>query len=126
IIAMSVADIWVEVDVLPLESSGAGQSVTVILNAHDAATGRSLGSKSCRSRYANGVDYGKLIEVALDACKEEFLNTMQSKFDDIVENGRPVSIELNFSSNSSWNLDSEIGDDTFFYFLDTWFTDFAV
>jgi hypothetical protein len=55
-------------------------------------------------------NYEKLTEKAVEGLIEDFLNTMQLKFDEMVENGRIASLNITFSEGSSMDMDTEIGE----------------
>ena len=108
LIEMSGADIYVEAEMNVLLSSS-GNSVKVIVTAYDVSTGASLANKVGDSGKFYTDDIGKLASKSIASCAEEFLNTIQTKFSDIVENGRSVIINFGFDQNSSYSMSSEIG-----------------
>jgi len=118
IIEASGADIYVEVEVAP-STTPTGNSVRLILNAHDAFTAVSLSSKTSSSPKFYTDDYGKLVEKAMATQEnaqgpvmlEDFLNVMQSKFSDIAENGRSIKVLFNLSQDAEYDFDAEIGSD---------------
>jgi hypothetical protein len=55
-------------------------------------------------------NYEKLTEKACEGLVEEFLNTLQSKFDEIVQNGRIATMSITFAEGSSVDMDAEVGD----------------
>lgn len=118
IIELSGADIYVDVEVFPLNSS-TGNSVRLNLTAYDAFTGTSLANKTGGSPKIYTDDFSKLTEKALESkgnaegsivMLEEFLNTMQSKFDDIVENGRLIRLQFVLDGNATVTFDDELKD----------------
>lgn len=114
----SGADIYVEVEADMQKSTG-GSSVRLNLIAFDAFTGRLLGSKTTKSNQVVTDQFDRLVENALKKTEngtdvlilEDFLNVMQQKFDDIVENGRPIKVIFGLDANSSYTFDSEVGTD---------------
>jgi len=110
VIRLSGADFYVEVEVF-VQKSSSGNSVKLILQGYDCFTGQSLSNKVGESGKFYTNDIAKLSQKAVESCSEEFLNTLNSKFEDIVENGRSVRINIGFSSESDYNMDSEINDD---------------
>ncbi|WP_452596547.1 DUF6175 family protein [Pontimicrobium sp. MEBiC01747] len=110
VIRLSGADFYVEVEVF-LQKSSSGNSIKLILQGYDAFTGQSLSNKVGQSGKFYTEDIAKLAEKATESCSEEFLNTLNSKFGDIIENGRSVRISIGFDENSEYNMDSEIGQD---------------
>jgi hypothetical protein len=108
LIEMSGADIYVEAE-MDILLSGSGNSVKVIVSAYDISTGASLANKIGESGKFYTDDIGKLGSKAIESCAEEFLNTIQIKFNDIVENGRSLMINFGFDQNSSYSMSSEVG-----------------
>ncbi len=108
IVQMSGADIYVEVEVNNSKGQS-GSSVSLILNAYEISTGNSLANKVGQSGKFYTDDFGKLASRAVESVAEEFLNVMQSKFSDIVENGKSVIIEVGFDEGSQYTTSSEIG-----------------
>lgn len=109
LIEMSGADIYVEAEMNVLLSS-TGNSVKVIVTAYDVSTGASLANKVGDSGKFYTNDIGKLASRAIGQCDEEFLNTIQMKFTDIVENGRSLMINFGFDQNSMYSMSTEVGD----------------
>jgi len=110
VIRLSGADFYVEVEVF-VQKSSSGNSVKLILQGYDSFTGQSLSNKVGESGKFYTDDIAKLSQKAVESCAEEFLNTLNNKFGDIVENGRSVRINIGFNADSDYNMDSEINDD---------------
>lgn len=110
VIELSGADIQVDVETTINRSSG-GNSVTIILSAYDAFTGVSLANKSGVSPKFYTDSYEKLIHKATDEMIDEFLNVLQTRFEDIRENGRMIAMNINFSETSDYDMDYEFEDD---------------
>jgi hypothetical protein len=108
IIQMSGADIYVQAEVDVLKSS-TGTGVTLNLQGYEASTGNSLANKVGTSGKFYTDDVGKLASKAVEMCIGDFLNVMQSKFTDIVNNGKSVIIDFSFDAGSSYNMTSELG-----------------
>jgi hypothetical protein len=112
IIQMSGADIYVNVElIIGLQ----GTSVGFNLNAYETSTGNDLNCArtidKCTSGKWNYSDIGKFSAKAIEACSEDFLNAMQLKFTDIVNNGKSVAIDISFNAGSQYKMSSEIGSD---------------
>ena len=103
IIQSSGADVYVEAEVSVLLSQS-GNQVKMILTAYECSTGNSLSNKVGESE-----DIGKLASKAVESCAEDFLNTMQNKFTDIVNNGKSIAIYFSFDENSEYLMSSEVG-----------------
>lgn len=108
IIKNSGADIFVVVDI-NVEKGGSGTDVKIILQAFETATGRSLTNKDASSGKFYTEDISKLAGKAIDVMKEDFLNVLQTKFTDIVNNGRSVYMEFVIDQNATINFQSEVG-----------------
>ena len=107
IIEFSGADIYVEVEA-NMERSGSGNAAQIILTAYDASTAASLSNKVGFSGKFYTEDFGRLTAKAVESIVEDFLNVMQTKFTDIVENGRLVSIEFAIGPDSDLRMSTDI------------------
>ena len=87
LIQQSGADIYVEAEI-DVQQSSSGNSVKMIVTGYECSTGNSLANKVGESGKFYTDDIGKLASKAIESCAEDFLNTMQNKFSDIVENGK--------------------------------------
>lgn len=110
IIQQSGADIYVDAEI-DIILSGSGNSVKVIMTAYDISTGNSLANKIGDSGKFYTDDIGKLASKAIEGQADDFLNVMQTKFNDIVENGRSISVTIGFAQTSQYSMASEVGDD---------------
>ena len=110
VIQMSGADIYVQAEV-NVQKGQSGTSVTLILTAYEASTGNSLSNKIGESGKFFTDDIGKLASKAVESVAEDFLNVMQIKFTEIVNNGKSVIVEISFDASSQYNMSSEIGSD---------------
>lgn len=108
IIQMSGADIYVQAEI-NAQKGTSGSSVTLILTGYEASTGNSLSNKVGESGKFFTDDFGKLSSKAVEMCAEDFLNVMQTKFNDIVANGKSVIIDISFDGGSQYTMASEIG-----------------
>lgn len=110
IIQMSGADIYVQAEVI-IDKGSSGNSVKLILTGYEASTGNSLSNKVGESGRFYTEDYNKLASKAVESCIEDFLNVMQIKFTDIVNNGKSVIVDISFDAGSQHKMSSEIGSD---------------
>jgi hypothetical protein len=108
VIQMSGADIYVQAEI-DVQSGQSGTSVTLILTGYEASTGNSLSNKIGESGKYYTDDIGKLASKAVGSVSEDFLNVMQTKFTEIVNNGKSVTVEFSFDSNTDKTMSSEIG-----------------
>lgn len=91
--------------------SSTGNSVKVIVTAYDISTGNSLSNKVGDSGKFYTDDIGRLASKAIEGCADDFLNTMQTKFNDIVQNGRSISVTIGFDAASAMSMSTEMGGD---------------
>lgn len=110
IIQQSGADIYVEAEIDVLLSAS-GNSVKVIITAYDISTGNSLANKVGDSGKFYTDDIGRLASKAIEGQADDFLNTMQTKFTDIVQNGRSINVSVGFAPTSQYSMASELGSD---------------
>jgi hypothetical protein len=110
VIQSSGADIAIEVE-YALQRSSLGNSVKVILTAYESSTSASLANKIGSGPYFRTEDVGGLAEKAVNTIAEDFLNTMQLKFDDIVKNGKYMAVIIGLNENSEFNMSTEVGTD---------------
>jgi len=110
IIQMSGADVYVQAEI-NVQKSQSGTSVTLILTGYEASTGNSLSNKIGESGKFYTDDIGKLASKAVEQCVEDFLNVMQAKFNDIVNNGKSIIIDISFAPESQYTMSSEVGAD---------------
>lgn len=107
IVMMSGADVYVQAEITKLES-GTGNSVSVVMTAYEASTGNSLSNKVGQSGKFYTDDFGKLTTKAVESVSDEFLNVMQAKFTDIVNNGKSLNIDISFAQGSKYKMSSEV------------------
>ncbi len=110
IIKQSGADIYVDAE-MDIVLSSTGNSVKMILTAYDISTGNSLANKVGESGKFYTDDIGKLASKAVGQVADEFLNTIQQKFTDIINNGRSISVNFAFEPTSSLSMSTEIDND---------------
>jgi len=111
IIQMSGADVYVLAEVIYPLNTSTGNYININLSSFEISTGISLSSKFGQSGKFYTDDIGKLTSKAVESCIADFLNTMQNKFTDIVNNGKSVNIDISFATGSQYLMSSEIGSD---------------
>lgn len=121
IVEMSGADIYVQSEIIP-NRSASGNSLQIIITGYEASTGNSLSNKVCESGRFYTDDFGKLASKAVEGCIDDFLNVMQTKFTDVVNNGKSIKLDISFAQDSQYKTSSEIGDEglTFADVLEQW------
>ena len=107
IIQMSGADVYVQAEVNE-NRSASGNSINLVLTAYEASTGNSLSNKVGESGKFYTDDFAKLTTKATESISQDFLNVMQTKFTDIVNNGKSVNVDISFSQASVTKMSSEI------------------
>ena len=110
IIQQSGADIYVEAE-MDIVLSSTGNSVKTILTAYDISTGGSLSNKVGESGKFYTDDIGKLGAKAVEKVADEFLDIIQVKFTDIVNNGRSINVDFSFEQTSAISMLTEIGNE---------------
>ena len=106
IIQGSGADIYVEAEYI-LNESASGNSVKIIMKACDVSTGAALPNKDAFSGQFYTNDIGRLAGAAVEKVSDEFLSVIQSKFDDIVANGRSIAVNFTVDGASAVTLQQE-------------------
>lgn len=122
VIEQSRCDIYVVVEVNP--STGSGRGVSMIITGYLAANGMSLSNKiASAGPYAAEVPYERIVARAAEQEMEPFLNTMQGKFDEFVENGVPIRVEFSVREGASKKLSTAVGEkkDELSFLLEEWF-----
>jgi len=108
LIQMSGADVYVEAEV-DVVNSTSGNSVKIIMTAYEISTGNSLSNKVGESGKFYTDDIGRLASKAVESCADNFLNVMQNKFTDIVNNGKSIVIHFGFDGSSQHSMSSRVG-----------------
>ena len=118
------ADIYVETEYI-LNESSSGNSVKVMMKACDVSTGAALASKDAFSGQFYTTDIGRLAGAAAEKVSDEFLSVIQSKFDDIVANGRSIAVDFTVDAAAAVNLQSEVGGMELADLITDWIADHA-
>lgn len=124
IIEQSRADIYVEAEVGPEETTGDTKSATVIVTAYLTANGLSLSNKVLTSGRVRGAPFSRLVEAAASSQQvKPFMDMLQSKFDDIHENGVPIAVDISSREGARSTVGGEVGGDneSLGDLLETWF-----
>jgi len=127
VIRESRADIYVEAEVLGPEANGDLQSVSVIRTAYLTTNGLSLANNIGNSGRYRGVEVSRLVQRAAETDMDAFLATMQRAFDDIIENGAVIGVEITVGQGAEYDLDSEVGpdNDLLSFVIEDWFAENA-
>lgn len=108
IIQYAGIDIYIEVEAKIVKTSR-GNSVTVILNAFDAFSGRSLANGFGHSPKFYTQNFEKLSEKALDKFLREFVLSTKEALIDLNKNGRFITLNIGIAQGISMDMDSEVG-----------------
>lgn len=124
IIQNSGADIYVETEYIYTPSS-TGNSVKVLMKACDVSTGSALASKDAFSGQFYTEDIARLAGAAVEKVADDFLNVIQTKFDDIVENGRSIILDIKIDEASIHTLHDSINESELADLIEDWVADHA-
>ena len=108
IIQQSGADVYIEAETSLLES-GTGNAMKVILSGYEVSTANSLANAVCESGKFYTDDYGRLTSRAIEKSIDGFLNTMQMKLADMIDNGQSISVTIGIDEASSCSMTMEVG-----------------
>lgn len=110
VINNSGADVYIEVEANP-NYTNSGNSITLIMTAFDAFSGESYANKVANSAKFYTTNFEKLVEKAAETEVPNLLNTIQEKFNDIIQNGRTVTIKVGIDEGSKLKMDTEVDKD---------------
>ncbi|MDE6720604.1 MAG: hypothetical protein K2J84_00410 [Bacteroidaceae bacterium] len=119
VIQGSGADIYVETEYIYTPSAN-GNSVKVLMKACDVSTGGSLANKDAFSGQFYTEDIGRLAGAAVEKVADDFLNVIQTKFDDIVENGRSIILDIKVDDTASLTLHQEVNGEELVDQIEDW------
>jgi hypothetical protein len=127
VIEQSRADIYVELEIMEPDEGGAPSSASVIRTAYLTNNGMSLANMIGRSGTYRGVEYSRLVERAAGDSIHAFLQVMQARFDDVVENGAVISFDISVGDGAEFDLSSDVGDDPdmLSFLIEDWFAENA-
>lgn len=111
VIEYSAADIYIESETQIIKTP-TGNSVTVILTAYDAFTGRSLVNKLGHSPKFYTDNFEKLAEKALDKFLDKFIHSLDLTLKNMLKNGRSIAVDIGIAEASSIDMDSEVNDNS--------------
>ena len=120
------ADIFVEVD-WGVNSTGPKNSISYNLRALDAYTGEPIAGVQGTGPSSFIAEIPSLLEEAVVSNMDTFLEQLQAYFDDCIENGRKVTIEVGvFDNGSSTNLESEFKGSELNEIIESWLANHTV
>ncbi|MBL0045056.1 MAG: hypothetical protein IPP33_11895 [Flavobacteriales bacterium] len=128
LLQFAAPDIYVTVEYQVSEVGGLFRAV-VLLKGFDTSTGNNLGAKDGNRSNANNDPALLVSGILANGMAEEFLNSMQTKFTEMLEDGRQVSVSFMFSDKGEWQMDSPVplkGDNELQTVIEEWIGDKAV
>ncbi|MFZ4402131.1 MAG: DUF6175 family protein [Bacteroidales bacterium] len=104
-----------------INQTGPKNSVTFILEGKDAYTGKSIAQSSGTNDKSFASEIPVLLEEAVLAKIEDFNSRLQAHFQDMMENGREVSVRIKvFDNGSGLNLEKEYDGKELSEIIDNW------
>lgn len=113
------ADIWIEVS-WNMNQEGPQKSLTFIMRALDSYSQKDVASAMGTSGKTYMVELPVLVEEAVSSYFYDFTGQLKSYFDEIIQNGREIALEVRVWENAGFNLDSDMGDDLLGYLIEDW------
>lgn len=107
-----------------IKGNRAERYVTFALEGIDAYTSESIGSVSGNTEPSGGEDISTILATAVAAQIDPFVARLQKHFDDLLANGRKISLNVSTFNGWEYDLESEdFGDDELNYLIDDWVAD---
>lgn len=120
------ADIIIEVN-WQVHTSGPKHSVTYSLAAKDSYTDKQVAGAQGTGTPSFSAEVPVLLEEAVVANMDNFCSQLQAHFDDMMENGREVALEVKVVDNGSGiDLEKEYGGEELTDIIDDWVSDNTV
>jgi hypothetical protein len=91
-----------------LTQNGPQKSITLIIEALDTYTGKSIASVTGIGRPSFNADIQNLLKEAILANIDNFNSQLQKYFDDIIENGRETVLKISVFGDSEFDLESSV------------------
>ncbi len=120
------ADIIMEVT-WSINTMGPKRSITYTLEAFDSYTSKSVASSTGTGSPSFTAEIPVLLSEAVNSHIDEFCDRLQSHFDDLFENGREVSLNINiFENDEDIDLETVYGDKELREIIEDWVYDQTV
>lgn len=120
------ADIYVEID-WDIHKTGPKRSVTFNLRGIDAYTGKQVAGEPGSGAPSFVTEVPVLLEEAILSKMDRFLSQLQEHFEDMITNGREISLELNvFDNGSGLDLEKEYKGKELREIIEDWMADNTV
>lgn len=126
LMARARADIMVELT-WKITTVGPKNSVTYSLRGLDAYTNKQIAAAQGTGPQSFSAEIPVLLEEAVLANMDNFMSQLQAHFDDLVENGREVTVNLSvFDNGTGISFESEYGGEELADVIDDWMADNTV
>ncbi len=110
-----------------VNATGPKQSVTYTLRGLDAYSNKQIAASTGTGPASFSAEVPVLLEEAVLANMDQFTSQLQAHFDDMVENGREVVVNIRvFDNGSGLSLEDEYGGEELIDIIDTWMNDNTV
>lgn len=120
------ADIILEL-LWTVNKNGPKQSVTYNLRGIDAYSNKQIAASSGTGPSSFSAELPVLLEEAVISNMDQFTSQLQAHFDDMVENGREVVVNIRvFDNGSGLSLEDEYGGEELTDIIDSWMNDNTV
>lgn len=113
------ADLWIEVG-WNLNEVGPQKSLTFSMRALDSYSQKDVASAIGTSGKTYVVEMPVLVEEAVSGYFYEFTEQLRSYFDELLQNGREITLEIRVWENAGFDLDTDMGDDLLGYLIEDW------
>lgn len=109
-----------------INTAGLKRSVTYTLSAYDAYTNKAVASTSGTGEPSYTAEVPLLVEEAVTEQMDAFLARLQGHFDDLRENGREVSLEINCFDGCGIDMEKDIDGKELREVIEDWMSDNTV
>jgi hypothetical protein len=113
------ADIWIQI-AWKVETQGPKKSVSFILAGMDPYTNKQIAGASGTGAPSFTAELNRLLEEAVLSHLDNFNNQLQGHFDDMFENGREVTLQINLFDSWGEDLESEFGGEELGAIIENW------
>ncbi|MCM1028821.1 MAG: DUF6175 family protein [Pseudoflavonifractor sp.] len=120
------ADIYIEVD-YNINNVGPKHGITFNMRALDAYTGKQIAGEEGTGSPQYTSELPVLLEEAVVGHMDNFISRLQSHFDDCMENGREITLEIGvFDNGSGIDLENEHDGKELYEIIEQWVADNSV
>lgn len=124
IVQNSGADIYITAEI-DINKNSQGTAINIIMTGYDSSTGASLANKIGNSGRFYTDDLTRLSDVAIKKNMDTFLDNLQTKFNDIVANGRSIIVDVKFDEDSAHSMDEDFDGELLSDLIEMWMEDNA-